>query len=323
MKLVSTLKKVIMEHQAPRYRSRRAFYASEVAKDARDIYWSLTGEPKTNPSDLLSKIRMELGSGIEAVVVKWLQAGTVFGLKFLGTQIPIGGSDPVPVDGYLDGLVEDEQGNKYAIEIKTKWGWGAFFFSKERDVGENWLAQMGYYLRDLNEKGITNKGIFLVLPFADESFGDLIAVYCRYDAATDTVIAYESQSANDETPRPHNFRVAMKPLLDKLVMVQECVKNGTLPPVDKVYKYPLTPEVLAEAKDSDIKKALEGTKVIGDFEIGYSDYKQLHMQLQGGAEYTEAELQLLAAENMERETRKRAATNAKRAATIAAKKKAG
>lgn len=310
-----------MNHSEPRYRDRRSFYASELAKDARDLYWRLTGVEETNPSDLKSKIRMGLGNKIEEYVVDQLKNGALFGLQFLGTQIPVGISSPVNVDGYLDGLVQDKNGKKYVVEVKSKWGWGASFFMRDLEPGDNYMAQMGLYLMDLSAKGVTDEGIFLFVPIGDDTFGDLVAIYCKYNPATTTVTAYRSENSAGEE-RPLNFSLNMTPLLNKLVAVQEHVKNGTLPPVDKQYKYPLTPEVLAAARDSDIKKAAAGEKIIGDWDIAYSSYKRLHMELQGGITgYTEEEMQLLAAENAERETRKRASANAKRAATIAAKKR--
>jgi hypothetical protein len=323
MKLVNTLKRVIMEHQAPRYRDRRSFYASELSKDARDLYWRLTGEPETNPSDLKSKIRMGLGNKIEQYVVDQLTHGGMFGLTFLGTQIPVGISDPVNIDGYLDALVQDKNGKKYVLEVKSKWGWGASFFMRDLDPGESYMAQMGLYLKDLSEKGVTDEGIFLFVPIGDDTFGDLVAIYCKYDSTTEVVSAYKSENSEGEE-RTLGISLHLRPLLNKLVMVQECVKNGTLPEVDKQYKYPVTPEMLAAASSSDIKKAAAGEKVIGDWDISYSSYKALHMKLQGtGGGYSEEEFAMLNEENGKREAAKRAATNAKRAATIAAKKKAG
>lgn len=279
---------------------------------------------ETNPPDFKSKVRMALGNKIEEYIVELFQNGSLFGLTYLGTQIPIGGSDPVKVDGYLDALVQDKAGNKYVVEVKSRWGWGATFFSRDRDPGESYLAQIGYYLRDLSQKNVTNQGMLLFVLIGDDTFGEMIAMKCKYDEQTDTVTAYESESTEDENPRPHNYSLKLTPILEKLKAVEGYVQRNELPPVDKLYKYPLTPENLAAARDSDIKKAVEGSKVIGDFEISYSSYKRLHMELQGGQlGYTEEEMQLLAAEHSVRETRKRAASNAKRAATIAAKKKAG
>jgi hypothetical protein len=321
MKLIETLKNIILTHSEPRYRDRRSFYASELTKDARDLFWRLTGVPETNPSDLVSKIRMGLGSAIEGYIVQQLKAGSLYGLKFLGTQIPIGGSEPVKVDGYLDGLVEDEQGNKYVIEVKSKWGWGASFFMRDLDPGESYMAQMGYYLRDLSAKGVTNKGIFIFVPIGDDTFGDLVAIYCEYDSTTDTVRAYSSENTQGET-RPLNISLQLGPVLQKLKDTEGYVQRNELPPVDKQYKYPLTPDVLAAASDAAIKKAAANEKVLGDWEISYSSFKAMHMQLQGTAGgYSEDELALLNEELGKREAAKRAASNAKRAATIAAKKR--
>lgn len=322
MKLMSILKQAITNERSPRYRDRRAFYASELTKDARDLFWSLTGEPATNPSDLVGSIRMGLGNAIEGWVIDQLKQGHLFGLRLVGSQIPVGGSDPVNVDGYLDALVEDANGNKHVVEIKTKWGWGGTFFARDRNPGDNYMAQMGYYLRDLDSKGITNTGVFLFVPFSDDTFGDIIAIFCEYDRDTGIVSAYSSQGLYEEEPRPLDISLNINAMLEKLKLVEEHVKAGTLPPVDKQHKYPVTTEMLSTARESDLKKALEGNKVIGDWEISYSAYKNKHIELQGtSGGYSEEELSLIAAELEQRAVAKKASANAKRAATIAAKKR--
>lgn len=319
---MDVLKQAILNDRTPRYRDRRAFYASELTKDARDLFWSVTGEPPTNPTDVVGAIRMGLGNAIEGWVVDQLKQGHLFGLRLIGTQVSVGGSEPVNVDGYLDALCEDAAGNKLVVEIKTKWGWGGTYFARERNPGDNYMAQMGYYLRDLQAKGITNRGVFLFVPFSDDTFGDIIAIFCEYNNGV--VKAYASQGLYEEEPRPLGISLNIDAVLAKLAAVEQHIKNGTLPPVDKQHKFPVTPKMLSEARESDLKKALEGNKVIGDWEISYSSYKNKHIELQGtSGGYSEEELSLIAAELEQRSVAKRAAANAKRAATIAAKKKAG
>jgi hypothetical protein len=299
MKLMDKLREFLTQYEDARHRDRRAWYASEITKDARDLFWRRTGVPETNPGDIIGKLRMGGGKAIE----KWLMYDVLgkmhfFGLHIVGSQTKIGGSEPVAIDGDLDGLLVeregDEYGQPYVLEIKTKWGYGAKLFCDSRDPGEAYMSQMGYYLRDLSSKGVTNRGMFLFMPMGDSTFGDLILISCKYDAATDTVTAYESQSIHEEAPRPLDISFAMGPALQRLKELEGYIERNELPPADKQYKYPLTPELLDSLSDSNLRAAAKNEKVIGDWSISYSDYKYLHIKEQGGVSgYTQEELDLL------------------------------
>lgn len=298
MKLLKHIKTFFANPTSDRYRDKRAWYASELTKDARDIYWRATGEQGKQP-DLLGSMRMGLGNAIEAYIVNDVIAKAhFFGLHVLGTQTTIGSSAPVNVDGRLDALLVEREGDTfgtpYVLEIKSKWGYGASLVAANHEPSTDHLAQLGYYLRDLSSKGVTSEGILLYVPFADKAFGDLVAVYCKYDSATDTVRAYGSQSVYEEEMREMDISLQIQPLLDRMKTIEGYIERKELPPAESQYKYALTPEFLDSVSDSQLRAAAKNERVLGDWAILYSDFKELHVKHQGGVfGYTQAELDIL------------------------------
>jgi hypothetical protein len=300
--LVERIRRFFAEYSKPRYRDRRGFYASGLLSDARDLYWEATKQKATNPTDYVGHLRMLIGKAIETELTNKVLANLhFFGLHMVGAgeQIPIGGSSPA-VDGYLDGLFVERQGDNFGkpwvLEIKVKNGYGANLFVKDMNPGDEYLAQLGYYLRDLNSKGVTDRGIFLFILNSDANMGEMVEIECNYDAASDEVRATKATFISGAT-HSINFSLKLTPVLERLQMIERCVKAGALPPVEKVYKHVLTPDYLASMSDNQLKVALKGEKVHGDWQVSYSKFKNLHVKEQGTVlGYTPQELTLLAEE---------------------------
>ncbi len=299
--LIEKIVKAATSEEELRFRDRRAFYASELTKDARDLFWSLRGEKETDPTDFVGHMRMGIGKAIEMMLVnQFLSKLEGQGLKFLGGrggQIKIGLSDP-NVDGDLDGLLQDlKTGKKYVLEIKTKNGFGADKFMTSFDPEEAYLAQMGVYLKDLDAKGVTNEGIFLFLLISDSNYGEMVQIKCRYDRGEDTIYAYEASTRTLPQPRGLAYSLKIGPLLERLKVIQKAAIQDELPPATYKYKYDLTPEYVASLSDYNLEAALSGKKILGDWQIRYSRYFKKHLQVTGDTrEYTEGELMILRGE---------------------------
>ena len=302
MRLIAAIKKFYEEFKEPRYRDRRAFYASELTANSRDLFWSLTGVRETNRGDITGRMRMDFGKWIEEGITKKVLANLHwFGIHAYTSQIPVGSSDPIAVDGYLDSLLVQRDGDKmgqpYVLEIKTKWGFGADLFLRNIEVPTENLAQMGLYLKDLSEKGVTSKGILLYVLFSDANLMDMVQVDCSYDGATNTVSA-ESYirlgKGGELASGPVGATLELGPLFEKLQKIKECVKTGTLPASEHQYKKPLTPEFIDSLSDYKLKAMINGEKIEGDWQIRYSRYFDLHLQHEGSSrEYTPDEIALL------------------------------
>lgn len=306
MNLVSKIREYFLTHSDPRFRDNRGWYASALTSDARDLYWSGTRTKETNPTDLVGECRMFMGKAVEEALVKHVFSNLhFFGLHFYSCeQIPIGSSNP-NVNGLLDGLVKERLpdgsfGPPIVVEVKTKQGFGAEMFKQSYDPGESYLAQIGYYLYDLNKKGVTNEGRLFFVLLSDRSYGEMIEICVRYNAEIDEVRAYEARHI-DGTITPINHTLKLQPLLERLVSIEEAIKNQQLPPAEHFYKIPLTPEYLDSVSDAKLKKALDGNVVLGDWQISYSRYKDMHIKLEGTtAGYSAEEQKLLEQEYLKR-----------------------
>lgn len=313
--LVERIRRFFAEYKAPRFRDRRGTYASGLMQNARDLYWSLSGEKETNPTDLVGNLRMLVGKAIERELTEQVIRNLHwFGLHAYGgaEQIPIGGSNP-EVDGYLDGLLVERSADgrfdkPWVLEVKVKNGYGADLFKQDCDPGPEYLAQMGYYLKDLNAKKVTARGIFLFILNSDKSMGEMIEIECEYDEATDTVRAYRATHIDGSAPRALDYRLEMGPVLKRIELIKQAVQKGVLPPSEHRYKHPLTPEFIASLSDAQLKKAIDGEKVLGDWQISYSRYKNKHVEAEGTClGYSDAERALLVAEYKRRKPRSKVA----------------
>jgi hypothetical protein len=297
--LVERIRKFFMEFKLPRLQEgNKSWYASELLKDARDLYWKRTGEPVTNPVDMLGSVRMFMGKAIEDGINNHVLANLHwYGIHpYIGEeQIRIGFTqNGVTVTGKLDGLIVERRGDEFSsrpwvLEIKTKYGAGADFFQRDLNPGPEYLAQMGSYLKRASEAGITDRGMFLFVLVSNDNFGEMWEIHCEYkDGIVKTTRAI-SLLTGDERAIEHSLD--LNATLDRLKQIQDAAEKKELPAIDKVYKYPLTDEFLSSISDYKLRDLVDGKKVLGDWQVSYSAYKQKHLELQGGAGYTQEEMQ--------------------------------
>lgn len=311
MKFLEIWKKTILGYRQPRHRDKRGHYASSLTADQRDLYWAATGEPETNPTDIVGAMTMGMGTAVEEWAIKYvLQHAHFFGLHLMGTQVQVGGTSPVAVDGNLDGLFVFRNGETYSspyvLEIKTCHGYGADLLFRTGEPKEGYLAQIGYYLKDLHSKGITNKGILLYFSLSDRNYGNVAAIDCEYDAATDTVTAYQMTELFSGETRSIEYSLALAPLLEGLKTLEGYIERKELPPQKVFYKHPLTQEYLDTVSDAQLKRAANGEKVLGDWQVTYSRYKQQHVEAEGATlGYSDAEIALLKEEILARKGEKK------------------
>lgn len=282
-----------------RYRDRRAHYASSGLKNLRDQYWEMTGEPKTNPTDLWGRLKMLVGNAVElGIVTHILNDLHWYGLHMLGTQVQVGGSNP-NWDGSLDALVAikgDEGYSKFVIEIKTKSGYGADLLLQSMEPAKEYMAQLGLYLRDLSHKGVTNEGCLLYVLLSDRNFGHFVQMDAHYEKETDEVVFTKGRSTTGRQVSL-NHRLCLKEIDARWIALEKHLKDKTLPPEEHKYKFPLTSELLESLSDAQLKACIEGKKCQGDWQVQYSSYKEKHLQESGDVlGYTEDELGILRAE---------------------------
>jgi hypothetical protein len=312
--LVESIAQFFKDFKEPRYRDRRGWDASGLLADSRDMYWKAIGEPETNPVDIEGRMRMMIGKAVERELTEQVIANLHwFGLHTYGNgQIQIGGSKPI-VNGLLDGLIVSRSvtgalSKPVVLEVKVKTGFGADLFLKDYNPGDEYLAQMGYYLKDLTEKGKAESGLFLFICVSDSNMGVMVEVECTYDAATQEVRATSAKRLGEIEKRAVDYRLSLGPVLERLTVLEQAVKLRELPPQHYVYKYPITGQLLADASDYTIRDCISGKKVIGDWQIKYSRFKDKHLALQKSSlGYSHEELQLFVQEYKRRHPKSKVA----------------
>lgn len=279
--LIKAMQAMIKDTDRVNYRDRRAHYASGNLACLRDQFWAWKKVPETNPTDFLGNMKMLVGNAVETGIVNSMLSKLHFvGWHIIGTQVPVGGSNP-NWDGYLDLLMakKTETGwEKFVVEIKTKSGYGANMFFEKPEPSPEYMTQIGLYLRDLSKKGVTNNGLFLYILLSDDNFGELVSVYCSYNSETDTVTASHFERGNG-TNGQLNVSLNLTQALERWVLLDEHLRTNTVPSGEYKYKYDLTPEFLREVPDAKLKRIVEGTLIMGDWQPVYSRYKDLQLEV--------------------------------------------
>lgn len=294
MKPLKKIMQTALKPQQTRFRDKRGWYASSAFKCRRDLYWEATGEPVTNPPDMVGVIKMAIGKAVEEVMVAgWVANAHHYGLHLVGTQIQIGTSNP-NIDGNLDALVyEMEDGERYVLEYKAKFFNGADMFMRDFNPSKEYLGQLGIYLKDLNKKSGVKRGCFIFVPISETHIGKKVQISCEYNPATDTITAYEALvSTGDKTII--NYSLKVSEVEEWFKSVEKSLETKICPPPDYIYKLPLTREFLAEQSDYNLKAAIAGQKILGNWQTRYSRYFEKALKLDGTSrEYTEDELRKL------------------------------
>lgn len=233
------------------------------------------GEPASNPTDFLGKMKMMVGSGVENELVKtYLSQLHWYGVHLIGTQVQVGGSDPVRWDGNLDALAakRSESGDEtFVIECKTKSGKGADDLAKNLNPQVSYVAQLGLYLRDLSSKGVTNEGCLLYFLLSSFRHGEILQFNYRYNPENGIVTCYEAVSStgfHQELSQTFDTSIPLK----RWQKLEEHIAKKEIPKGEFLYKYPLTEELVLAQSDDTRRKMITGNKVIGDWEYIYSPY---------------------------------------------------
>jgi hypothetical protein len=295
--LIEAIQEFAVTEERLRFRPRRAHYASSALADRRDQYREWQGEPKTNPTDFLGKLRMFLGTAVEEGLIKhWLSKLHRQGHYLVGAQVQAGEDNP-KWDGNIDCLMEQQLPDgsylRYVVEIKTKSGYGADLLWKSGVPSDEYLVQLGLYLRNMANSGITNQGCLLYMLLSDNYFGKILQFNCEYDAKTDEVVCYGYVNS-DGHKEEKDIRYSLTGLTKRWVELEDALKAQVMPKADYVYKYPLTEELLAAQSDNMVRRMAANEKVLGDWQAAYSGYKDVNAKTDGGGlGYTASEIEVI------------------------------
>lgn len=257
-------------------RSPNVIHVSEMMKDRRDLFWSLTGVAETNPLDEISKSNFEIGRWIEAGIREEIISKMHFhGMHLIAHDVTVGGAYGMPYIGHIDALMYDMAAQELVVlEVKTKHGYGAdLLINSERTPSDEYIVQCAMYVKTLQDRGKKVRGQFFYYLLSDRSWGSKVGFKVKVDANdVATVYDYEDSFGNEQkTVATFDLKFVRK----RLEEFKGYLTEGKCPPPDYPYNTPLTPEALAKESETQLKKALKGERTLGPWQPRYSRYKDL------------------------------------------------
>lgn len=257
-----------------RFRPWRGSYASSTEEDIRDLYWKAIGVPATDPMDFIGWLRTSIGTYVENAFADHIFCRTE-GWKLLGRSIPVGESSPA-WDGLIDFLFETDDGQTVVLEMKTASGYGGNQVAINPTTYEKagYFQQLGLYLRGLkNTGGVDARGILFVVVLSDSNFGTMVEFHTHYNKDKDALIIDYWQASDGRTGMCDRSVYELGPVLEKMGRLEAHVAKSEEPTPEMRYKYPVTPSMLESVSDENLKKMIGGSKIFGDWQVLYSQYK--------------------------------------------------
>lgn len=269
------LEKLITKNeQSPR----SGIHCSDFGKFSLDLFFRMTGVPATNPPQWYDKLKWGAGLGVEKEMLQVLKDSGIVPPEYeqdthgVITKV----IDDVEISGHMDGNTSlDKTG--IPIEIKSinnanKWDIKKYEQNKPRD---NYVGQLSMYMY------LTNSDL-----------GHLFV------ASVDGLnrFYYECKKIGDGKYKCGDVEVDVKTEIDRLIkLYKENVLLNKMPDIfEKRYKYPVAEIDWSKIPADKISKARNNKAVIGDWEIQYSPWKDLIVELQGETiGYTPEELEII------------------------------
>jgi hypothetical protein len=256
-------------------KKKEAFYCSDYGRLDIDLYFGFVGETKTNPPKWNETLKWGAGKGAEEQMLKILKMnGKVhedYEQEFHG-RVDMQ-REGVEIHGYIDALTTDG----YPIEIKTINNANKFDIEKYQQgkPRDNYVGQLAMYMDFLE----VDKGYLFVASIdgLNTFWFECKRIGNRKFECGQTVV-----DLNDEYKRWN-------------VLYNEYVLKKVIPECPIRYKIPVEDIDWVTVSKTDIGKARNGHKVIGDpdsWKLAYSDWKDKILDLQGATlGYTDEELE--------------------------------
>jgi len=248
-------------------RPKTAFYASDYGKPALDLYFGLRGTPKTNPPQWYDVLKMSAGSGAEETLLQTLKDSGFVDEYY--DQDWDGRVDftreGVEIHGYMDAVTLDGE----PVEIKTINNKNNFDIRRYsmNEPRENYVGQLAIYLDYLN----TDRGWLLVCSI--DGLHRFLFECVRLDGKRfkcgEVVVDLENEYKRWSS-------IYQTFLTNDSAKKQEYLWELR-------YKYPLEEIDWKTVGKTKIVKARNNQAVIGDWQVQYSNWKDLIIKLQGTA----------------------------------------
>ncbi len=251
---------------------RNSIHASDFGKPSLDLYFRMTGEPVTNPTQWYEKMKWGAGKGVELELLQVLKDSGIVPEEY--DQDTHGVIEKVVdgllITGHMDGLTKDGQ----PIEIKSINNKNMFDIEKyaNNKPRENYVGQLAMYMHLLGTK---TGHLFVV------SVDGLSRFYFECNN-----IGNGNYQCGDVIVNIPNEIKRLKNIYENHVLKKQ------MPDIWQ-YQYKKDIEQIdwSTISNDKISKARNNRAVIGDWEVQYSSWKDKIIELQGTTlGYTEQEL---------------------------------
>lgn len=242
-------------------REKKSFWSSDFERPVLDLYFAFKGEPHTNPPNWYDTLKWGAGNGVEDSFIKILKDSGIIDESYdqkVDGRIEIT-RENVPITGYIDAITKDG----YPVEIKSINN-ANYFDVKRYEAGEprsNYVGQLSIYMDALG----VDRGYLLVSSidglnrFLFECTRDNNLFKCG-----ETVVDLDKQYKRWSKLYHNNVLKSIQPK-----------------PTEYLYKYPVDEIDWSEVSKSNISKARNDKKILGDYQVTYSNWKNKIIELQG------------------------------------------
>jgi len=257
-------------------KEKTSFWASETETMAFDIYHRWMKTDPTNPMDEEKMMMLKMRKLTEDAVVHYLRKTGQVIERFTNEERCFfeWGPNHVPISGYPDtGLMSG--GDEAIVEVKTYYGGKQHSEIRIGHIKTAYLKQLAIYLYHFKIK----HGILLMI---NQGTGERFE-YDLYQKGKDKY-HFICPDNEVEINLLEVFKRWEKIWLENILPKKE-------PEIEFLYKYDIERIKWDEIADSAISKARTNKAVLGDWQVKYSDFKDLIIKKQGTvAGYTPEEL---------------------------------
>lgn len=256
---------------------RTGIHASDYGKPSLDLFFRFTGEAPTNPPEWFEKLKWGAGLGVEKELLQVLKDSGIVPEEYdqdihgvIEKEI-----DGVKITGHMDGNTSLDQSG-IPIEIKSINNKNAWDIKKyeNNEPRESYVGQLAMYM-------------FLTGSETGYLFVASIDGLNRF--------FFECKKVGDGLYKCGNVQVDVKSEIARIIKVYKDSLNGIMPDVfEYVYKKNISEIDWTQVSPADISKARNGHKVIGDWQILYSNWKDKIVELQGSTlGYSPEEIEII------------------------------
>ncbi len=262
-------------------KTKTAFYCSDYGKSGLDLFFSLKNTPKTNPAMWHDTLKWGAGKGVEMAMVQVLKDSGIIPKEYVQEthgRIDFKTPQGLEVHGYIDAAMAlDVSG--IPIEIKSinnanRWDVMRYEGNNPR---ENYVGQLAMYMY---ARGLAKGHLFV------SSIDGLNRFW------------FDCNKISEGVYQCGNTIVDLNKEFERWSNIHKIVQENNIPTTELIneykYKYNVNELDWTTISGADISKARNGHKVIGDWQVQYSDWKNLIISYQNEIiGYTPEEIEII------------------------------